>query len=113
MEYLLEKVILGEYVIKELIELIKWKVSYFFVGELIGKCLNDNLLRKELIVIDYDELEDRDLKNFIKKIVEFLKGISYIFYFMIKNNVLDFGLRYWLVIDIDRSYIKEENDCFW
>ncbi|NRE37024.1 DNA primase, partial [Enterococcus faecalis] len=31
----------------------------------------------------------------------------------IKNNVSDFGLRYRLVIDTDRSYTKEENDCLW
>ncbi|EMW5391588.1 DNA primase [Enterococcus faecalis] len=112
-EYLPEKVTLGEHATKESIEPIKRKASYFLAGELIGKRSNDNLLRKELIAIDYDELEDRDLKNFIKKIAESLKGISYILYPTIKNNVSDFGLRYRLVIDTDRSYTKEENDCLW
>ncbi|NRE26117.1 DNA primase, partial [Enterococcus faecalis] len=65
-EYLPEKVTLGEHATKESIEPIKRKASYFLAGELIGKRSNDNLLRKELIAIDYDELEDRDLKNFIK-----------------------------------------------
>lgn len=112
-EYLPEKVTLGEHATKESIEPIKRKASYFLAGELIGKRSNDNLLRKELIAIDYDELEDRDFENFIKKIAEALKGISYILYPTIKNNVSDFGLRYRLVIDTDRSYTKEENDCLW
>ncbi|NRC83707.1 DNA primase family protein [Enterococcus faecalis] len=112
-EYVPEKVTLGEQATKESIEPIKRKASYFLAGELIGKRSNDNLLRKELIAIDYDELEDRDFENFIKKIAEALKGISYILYPTIKNNVSDFGLRYRLVIDTDRSYTKEENDCLW
>lgn len=87
------------------------QMGYFLAGQLKNNIRKDeNLLEKELIVLDYDNLGKMFYTKFVDTIKEELKGIRFYLYPTIKNNLPNYGLRYRLVIDTDRPYTKNENN---
>lgn len=89
---------------------LKKKVLYFLAGELkAGQRSNENLLKKEMIVIDYDNL-DINYTSLLNTIREKLQGIAFILYPSISNYVGEMGMRFRLVIDTSRPYTQQENE---
>jgi len=86
------------------------KIGYFIAGKLKNNTRNNsNLIEKELVTLDYDDLGNMLYTKFVNTIKEKLKGIRFILYPTIKNNLPDYGMRYRLVIDTNRSYNQKEN----
>ncbi|MFB8466691.1 primase C-terminal domain-containing protein [Enterococcus thailandicus] len=89
---------------------LKKKVVYFLAGELQnGQRSNDNLLKKDMVVIDYDSI-NMQYTAFLNTIKERLQGISFILYPSISNYVGPMGIRFRLVIETSRPYTQVEND---
>lgn len=85
--------------------------QYFLTGELLNNKRNDsNLLYKEVLTFDYENLE-LSYEEFISKIQSELEGITYILYPTIHcfDKKGDKRFRYRLVIGLDREYNEEEN----
>lgn len=94
---------------KEMVKPFKNKVDYFLAGELKNNTRNnENLIEKQLVVLDYDDL-DMLYTKFMNTIKEKLAGISYLLYPTISNYVPSLGMRFRLVIDTDRTYTLDEN----
>lgn len=94
---------------KETIKPYKAKVDYFLAGSLKNNIRsNDNLIEKQLIVLDYDNL-DMLYTKFMTVIKEKLAGVSFLLYPTISNYVPGMGMRFRLVIDTDRTYSINEN----
>lgn len=88
----------------------KKRLAYFLAGELLnGIRKNENLLKKDMVVIDYDDLNIM-YTVFLETIKEKLSGIRFILYPTISNNVGQMGMRFRLVIETNRMYTREEND---
>lgn len=88
----------------------KKKILYFLAGKLIGgQRSNENLQRKELVVIDYDAI-NMPYTVFLNTLKDRLHDISFILYPSISNYVGQMGLRFRLVIDTNRPYTQQEND---
>lgn len=94
---------------KETIKPYKAKVDYFLAGSLKNNIRNnDNLIEKQLIVLDYDNVNMLYTK-FMTIIKEKLAGVSFLLYPTISNYVPGMGMRFRLVIDTDRTYSINEN----
>lgn len=94
---------------KESIKPYKAKVDYFLAGSLKNNIRsNNNLIEKQLIVLDYDNL-DMLYTKFMTVIKEKLAGVSFLLYPTISNYVPGMGMRFRLVIDTDRTYSINEN----
>ncbi len=92
---------------KARIEPFKANLEYFLAGNLKDATRsNKNLLSKQLIVLDYDNIPLK-AEEFTNKVMEQLKGVSFILYPTISNNIE--GVRFRLVIDTDRAYTESEN----
>lgn len=86
------------------------EMMYFLAGELKNNTRKgENLLEKELVVLDYDDLGKMLYTKFVGTIKEKLKGVRFLLYPTIKNNLPGYGMRYRVVIDTDRPYTKKEN----
>lgn len=86
------------------------KIGYFIAGNLKNNTRNNsNLAEKELVTLDYDDLGGMLYTAFVDKVKEKLKGVRFILYPTIKNNLQKYGLRYRLIIDTDRAYNQKEN----
>lgn len=95
---------------RDTIKPLKNTVDYFLAGELKDEIRsNENLLRKQLVVLDYDDLKKDEFIKFTYTIKEKLLGISFILYPTMSNYVPEMGMRFRLVIDTDRTYTIEEN----
>lgn len=87
------------------------KMGYFLAGDLKNNIRkNENLLEKELIVLDYDDLGKTLYTKFVDTIKEKLKGVRFLLFPTIKNNLPNYGLRYRLIIDTNRPYTEKENN---
>lgn len=87
------------------------EIGYFIAGNLKNNTRNNsNLTEKELVTLDYDDLGGMLYTAFVDKVKEKLKGIRFILYPTIKNNLPKYGLRYRLIIDTDRAYSRKENN---
>lgn len=96
---------------KKAIAPFKQRLAYFLAGELKGGIRkNENLVKKDMVVIDYDDL-DIMYTVFLETIKEKLSGVRFILYPTISNYVPTLGMRFRLVIETDRMYTREENDC--
>lgn len=85
-------------------------LPYFLAGRLRNNTRsNANLLEKELVTLDYDDLGSMSHEEFVAKVKKELRGTGFLIYPTIKNNLADYGLRYRLVIDTDRPYTEKEN----
>lgn len=105
------KQITDESSLKEIDEFKANELMYFLVGKLKNNTRgNDKLQEKELVTLDYDDLGGMLYTSFVVKIKEALKGIRFILYPTIKNNLQKYGLRYRLIIDTDRTYSQKENN---
>ncbi len=88
----------------------KKKVVYFLAGELLnGQRSNENLLQKDMVVIDYDGIK-MQYTAFLNTIKERLQGVSFILYPSISNYVGPMGMRFRLVIETSRPYNQQENE---
>lgn len=86
------------------------EIGYFIAGNLKNNTRNNsNLTEKELVTLDYDDLGNMLYTAFVDKVKEKLKGVRFILYPTIKNNLPDYGMRYRLVIDTNRPYNPKEN----
>lgn len=95
---------------KEAIAPFKKKVVYFLAGELLnGQRSNENLLQKDMVVIDYDGIK-MQYTAFLNTIKERLQGVSFILYPSISNYVGPMGMRFRLVIETSRPYNQQENE---
>lgn len=87
------------------------EIGYFIAGNLKNNTRNNsNLTEKELVTLDYDDLGNMLYMAFVDKVKEKLKGVRFILYPTIKNNLPKYGLRYRLIIDTDRAYSRKENN---
>ena len=85
-------------------------LPYFLAGQLRNNTRsNANLLEKELITLDYDNLGGMSHEDFVAKVKKELQGIRVFLYPTIKSDLADYGLRYRLVIDTNRPYTEKEN----
>ncbi|WP_438778729.1 DNA primase family protein [Enterococcus sp. DIV0098] len=88
----------------------KKNVVYFLAGELLnGQRSNENLLQKDMVVIDYDGI-NMQYTAFLNTIKERLQEVSFILYPSISNYVGLMGMRFRLVIETSRLYTQKEND---
>ncbi|MHC5375410.1 phage/plasmid primase, P4 family [Enterococcus sp. LJL120] len=95
---------------KAVIAPFKKKVVYFLAGELKNEQRsNENLLQKDMIVIDYDSI-DMMYSVFLGQLRDRLQGVKFILYPSISNYVGQMGLRFRLIIETSRPYNRNEND---
>lgn len=91
----------------------KGKIDYILSGEMNkngdGKFTRSdkNLLNKNLIILDYDDLEEMSRVDFLDHIDKTLNEYTYIVYETVRSR--PGGRRFRLILEPDRPYTKEEN----
>lgn len=90
------------------IEKIKRNQAYFFIAGNLSEPIrnNDTVLSKTLVVLDYDDL-DMTEEAFKAHLLNKINALKFYAYPSISNGIK--GVRFRVVIDVDRPFTKEES----